>query len=37
MIDAGRKYQSFLNTINNLGRDTVSIEAIETELTVNQD
>lgn len=37
MMDAGRKYQSFLKTVSNLGRDTVGVEAIETELAINED
>lgn len=37
MMDAGRKYQTFLKTVSNLGTDTVGVEAIETELAINED
>lgn len=37
MIDDGRKNQSFLKTINNVGRDTVSVETVKMGLTINEE
>lgn len=37
MINDGRKKKSFLKEVNNVGRDTVSVETVETELTINEE
>lgn len=37
MIDDGTKNKSFFKKVNNVGRDTVSVETVEAELTISEE